>query len=70
MMRLTLSVVGQALFSTDLSNQAQEIGVALNFALDETNRRNLAPFGVPFSTPYAQQRALQTRHRRVGQDCL
>ena len=51
MMRLTLSMVGQALFSTDLSNQAQEIGAALNFALEETNRRNLAPFGVPSQLP-------------------
>ncbi len=51
MMRLTLTVVGKALFSTDLSLEAQEIGEALNFALEETNRRNLAPFSLPPSLP-------------------
>ena len=51
MMRLTLTVVGKALFSTDLSREAREIGEALSFALEETNRRNLAPFSLPPSLP-------------------
>ena len=51
MMRLTLTVVGKALFSTDLSLEADEIGDALSFALEETNRRNLAPFSLPSSLP-------------------
>ena len=51
MMRLTLTVVGKALFSTDLSLEAREIGEALSFALEETNRRNLAPFSLPPNLP-------------------
>ena len=51
MMRLTLTVVGKALFSTDLSGEAEDIGEALGFALEQTNRRTLAPLDLPPSVP-------------------
>ena len=50
-MRLTLTIVGKALFSADLGHEAASIGAALGFALEKTNRRNIAPFSLPLGAP-------------------
>jgi cytochrome P450 len=41
MMSLTMSVVARALFTADVSQDAEEVGKALTFAIHETNRRIL-----------------------------
>jgi cytochrome P450 len=41
MMALTMSIAARTLFSTDVSGDAAEVGKAMSFALEETNRRLL-----------------------------
>ncbi|WP_257458377.1 cytochrome P450 [Archangium lipolyticum] len=58
MMRLTLAVVGRALFSTDVSGTAERVGQAMAVALEEVNYRGLS-FGLrpPDFIPTARNRA-------------
>jgi cytochrome P450 len=53
MMKLTLAVVGDALFSTDISQSAEEVGRALSDVLEITNHRFESIFVPPkfFPTP-------------------
>lgn len=53
MMKLTLSVVGDALFSSDISQSAEEVGHALSDVLEITNHRFESIFVPPkfFPTP-------------------
>lgn len=46
MMRVTLSIVGRTLFSTDISGEADAVGQAVTVVLHETNQRmmSLNPF--------------------------
>jgi cytochrome P450 len=64
MMRLTLTVVARALFSRDISGDADEVGRALSYALEFTNRRIMSAIPVPLSVPTPAnqtfQRALET----------
>lgn len=56
MMRVTLSVVGRALFSTDLDEEAGEVSVALTTVLQETNRRIMSPIRLPLGIPTPRNR--------------
>jgi cytochrome P450 len=65
MMRLTLGIVGRALFSTDVSGTADRVGQALTVALAETNHRILslglyAPDFLPTARNRAFHQALAT----------
>jgi cytochrome P450 len=51
MMRLTLEIVGRALFSVDVSGAADDVGRALTIALEHVNYRSLHPFSLPEAVP-------------------
>lgn len=53
MMRLTLRIVGETLFGTDISDGADIVGSNLTLALEYINRRSVQPFSLPprFPTP-------------------
>ncbi|HSP79607.1 MAG TPA: cytochrome P450 [Myxococcaceae bacterium] len=57
--RLTLSLVGQVLFSTDLSDSAGEVGRAMVDALEEGNRRALSVLPLPEFLPLPSNRRLR-----------
>lgn len=59
MMRLTLTIVGDALFSTDVSDDADEVSRSLNFALEHTNDRTMAPVKLPLSVPTPKNKRFQ-----------
>ena len=63
MMRLTLQIVGQALFSVDISAAADKIGEAVAIALEHVNYRSLQPFALPERVPTRRNR----RFRRARQ---
>lgn len=56
MMRVTLQVVGQALFSVDASSDATVVGPALGTALEEVNHRGLHLFRLPLKVPTPRNR--------------
>jgi cytochrome P450 len=60
MMRLTLRVAGETLFTIDLTNDADEVGQALSYALLQVNARLYQPFPLPLWLP-------TPKNRRVGQ---
>jgi cytochrome P450 len=66
MMRLTLTVVGRALFSVDLSNQAEAVGPAFSFINAEVAQlfRSFLPTPLKFRLPRFQ-RALGELNRTV-----
>lgn len=82
MMRLTLQIVGLALFNSDLSSAAGDVDHALTVALEDINYRSYHPFVLPdrYPTPrnrrFRQARATIDRlmyqlieeHRRAGTD--
>ena len=51
MMRLALTIVARALFSEDLSTKADDVGEALDFALEHINKRSLSPVEIPERIP-------------------
>jgi cytochrome P450 len=71
MMRLALEIVGQALFTVDLSNEANELAGAVLTALDHIIHKARNPIGLPESFPSARNRryraALQKMNTSVSQ---
>jgi cytochrome P450 len=71
MMRLTLSVVGQALFSQDLSSAANTVGPAFTEASEGISQRMRSAFQLPLSLPTPRNRrmtaAIQQLDRVVHQ---
>jgi cytochrome P450 len=63
MMKLTLSVVGDALFSSDISQSAEEVGRALSDVLEITNHRFESIFVPPKFFPSPQNLRF---HRSLG----
>jgi cytochrome P450 len=60
MMRITLGIVGRALFSTDVSGTTDRVGQALTLAISETNRRLLSlGLRAPDFLPTARNRAFR-----------
>ena len=65
MMRLTLSIVAQALFGTDVSEEADEIGAALSELVENFNV-TLAPFmGIVDKLPLPQVRRMKRAIERL-----
>ncbi len=56
MMRLTLQIVGRALFSVDISGAADKVGAAVTVALDHINYRSLQPLALPERIPTPHNR--------------
>jgi cytochrome P450 len=67
MMRLTLEIIGKALFSVDLSGEASEITQAVLTALDHIIYRSRHPFSPPLSIPTQRNRRFKTAVRRLDQ---
>lgn len=57
MMALTLEIVGECLFSTDLSSETEEVGVSLGHVLHMTNHyiNELVPLPLWIPTPFARR---------------
>lgn len=68
MMRVTLEIVGRALFSVDVSDEADDVARVLPFALEYVNYRSMHPFALPeqFPTP----RNLRFRRARRTLDAI
>jgi cytochrome P450 len=71
MMRLALEIVGQALFTVDLSDEANELAGAVLTALDHIIHKARNPIGLPERFPSARNRryraALQKMNTSVSQ---
>jgi cytochrome P450 len=65
MMRLTLTIVGQTLFSTDVSDEADRVGQALTTALVEVTRRFQALIPWREKLPSAQNRRFEAAIRTL-----
>jgi cytochrome P450 len=59
MMRLTLTIVARALFSTDISGEADAVGRALSYALEFVSRRTTSPLAMPLALPTPANRRFQ-----------
>lgn len=70
MTHLTLAIVGRALLSADLTSSADEMGAALTYLIDATNRRILSPVRVPLHVPTPANKryrhAIEVLDRHVG----
>ena len=67
MMRLTLEIIGKALFGVDLSGEAGEIARAVLTALDHIIYRSRHPFSPPLSVPTQRNRRFKEAMRRLDQ---
>lgn len=56
MMRLTLEIVGKALFSSDVSGSADALGPAVTDAIEYVNHRSATPFALPVGFPTPRNR--------------
>ena len=61
--RLTLAITGRVLFSTDLSDAASEVGLAVTAAIEESNRRALAVLPLPLALPLPSHRRFRSALR-------
>ena len=65
MSRLTLTVVGEALFSLDLSGDAADIGRSMLVALEVLTHRVLHPYNLPLWVPTRRNVALRQATREL-----
>ncbi len=69
MMALTMEIVGECLFSTDLASETAEFGVSMGQVLQMTNQyvNELVPLPIWFPTPFARRfrRELEVLNRAV-----
>ena len=63
MAELTFEIVGRALFSTDLTAQARELGAAIQRTLAWLEQRAVQPLSVPLFVPTAENRAFRSAQR-------
>ncbi len=56
MMRLTMSIIGKAMFSVDLSEELTEVGEAFHIAFDFIPGHTMNPLSLPLSVPLPQHR--------------
>lgn len=59
MMRCTLRIVGETLLSSDVTNDADGVGVALTVALEHLIRRTLYPLAPPEWVPTSENRSFK-----------
>ena len=64
MLRLTLRIVGQALFNIDLTNETHIVGQALKTVNKLLSDYTYAPF-LPFNVPTSRNRLIQTAFRTL-----
>lgn len=67
MMRLTLTIVGKALFSRDVSDEASEVGRALPIVLKYASDRMSAFIEIPRSIPTPENRRFQEARKTLDQ---
>jgi cytochrome P450 len=67
MSRLTLAVIGQTLFASDVEGEAGEIGAALTDAMDSLQRFMLPFYGVVERLPLPTVRRLRASRRRLDE---
>jgi cytochrome P450 len=65
MMRITLRIVGETLFSVDLSAEADVVREAIRFLQEDANRRISAVFNVPLALPTKKNRELYRARRAL-----
>jgi len=63
MAQLTFEIVGRALFSSDLTGQAQELGAAIRQTLGWLDRRTVQPLAAPPFIPTAENRRFAAAQR-------
>ena len=68
MMRLTLQVAGQALFSADLTGKASRLGKAFTALSEYVNYRMMTPFAPPAFFPTAQNRSFKRALRALDEE--
>jgi cytochrome P450 len=56
MMRLTMSIIGKAMFSVDLSEELTEVGDAFHIAFDFVPTRTMNPLSLPLAVPLPEHR--------------
>ncbi|MBX3012718.1 MAG: cytochrome P450 [Caldilineaceae bacterium] len=59
MMRLTMSIIGKAMFSIDLSEELTEVGEAFHTAFAFIPDRTMTPFALPLAVPLPSHRRFQ-----------
>ena len=62
---ITLSVISQTMFSSDVTSDATNVGEALAIAIEETNARMNIPFSLPDSIPTPAKRRLDRAMQRI-----
>jgi cytochrome P450 len=67
MMRLTLTIVGKTLFSTDVSGEADRVGQALTIALEHTSKRMQALFDLGEKLPTPENRRFNEAIRTLDE---
>jgi cytochrome P450 len=67
MMRLTLEIVAKALFDADVANEARDVGVALEVALNSFVRRLFRAFPLPHWVPTPANIRLKRAVRRLDE---
>jgi cytochrome P450 len=67
MMRLTLRIVGETLLGTDVTGEANDVGEALTFLIEETSRRIHSPWDFQERTPTRKNRRYDQALRRLNQ---
>lgn len=66
MMRLALTILGRALFSTDLRGQAGEARVAMDVLLEQLHRRISTPVEIPAIFPTVEDRVYRREIRNLN----
>jgi cytochrome P450 len=66
MMRLTMRIVGETLLGTDVTGDANEVGAALSFVLDEVSRRIHTPWDFREKLPLARNRRYKRSIERLN----
>jgi cytochrome P450 len=70
LMRLTLDLTGQVLFSTDLSEVADDMGRAMTVLIEEANRRVLSLLPLPDFLPFPSHRRFRSALRLLDRVVL
>lgn len=65
MMRLTLTILAKAMFSTDVGPEAEAIGLAVSEELEYANKRLLSPVNLPESLPTPTNRRFLEARRSL-----
>ncbi len=70
MMRLTLRIVGETMLSSDVTGDADAVGDALTFVVEDTNHRITELFDVPLGVPTRRNRRFRAALRTLDEVVL